>query len=296
MPFIDIDITRSLSGPEGPMVLKVAFKLESHEFVTLFGPSGAGKTSLLRMISGLMQPDEGRIIVDGEVWFDSAASVSLPPHRRRAGLVFQDYALFPHMTVRQNLEYGLSGKGDRGEAENLLKLAGLTDLKNRYPQSLSGGQKQRAALARALARRPELLLLDEPLSALDPEMRSRLQDVVLEFHRQFGVTTILVSHTPAEIFKLSQRVYMLDRGRIMRVGLPGEVFIGKKTSGKFKFEGEILAMEKDDVVVILTIGIGNNVVKVVATERDLGNLGVGGRVVVASKAFNPILYPTDLGE
>jgi len=278
------------------MVLHVAFKLESLEFVTLFGPSGAGKTSLLRMISGLMQPDEGRIIVDGETWFDSAADISLPPHRRRSGFVFQDYALFPHMTVRQNLEYGLSGKPDHAGIEELLKLAGLSDLKDRYPQSLSGGQKQRAALARALARRPELLLLDEPLSALDPDMRSRLQDVVLEFHRKFGVTTILVSHTPAEIFKLSQRVYMLDHGRIIRVGLPGEVFIGKKTSGKFKFEGEILAMEKDDVVFILTIGIGNNVVKVVATERDLGNLGVGSRVVVASKAFNPILYPADLGE
>jgi molybdate transport system ATP-binding protein len=294
--FADIDITKTLSGPDGPMALHVGLSLEPQEFITLFGPSGAGKTSVLRMVAGLMEPDEGRIVVDGEPWFDSTTHVSLPPNRRLAGLVFQDYALFPHMTVRQNLEYALPRGGISKEVSELLHLAGLDDLADRLPHSLSGGQKQRVALARALARKPRLLLLDEPLSALDPAMRSRLQDVVLDFHRQLGVTTILVSHTPAEIFKLSQRVYMLDGGRITRVGLPGEVFIGKKTSGKFKFEGEILAIERDDVVVIVTIGIGNNVVKVVASERDLGTLAVGSRVVVASKAFNPILYPTDLGE
>lgn len=288
---ISLNIQKRLIAADGNMDLSLNLQIREQDFVTLFGKSGAGKTTTLRILAGLADPDEGLIRVGEETWFDSREGINLPPQKRRIGLVFQDYALFPNMTVRKNLEYALEKRTERGIVEELLEIVGLKNLANRKPGALSGGQRQRVALARALVRRPKILLLDEPLSALDLEMRLKLQDELLNIHKQFKITTILVSHHFGEIFKLSNRVIVIERGKIARSGPPSEVFIGKKLSGKFKFEGEILGMEKNEVVYILTISIGNSLVKVIATEAEAQQLKIGDRVIVASKAFNPVLIP-----
>jgi molybdate transport system ATP-binding protein len=282
-------LRKRLLSPEGPMELDVAFSVEEGAFVSVFGPSGAGKTTLLRMLAGLTDPDGGSVRVNGETWYDGAGKFSLPARRRSIGFVFQDYALFPNMTVRGNLEFALDGNSDRGDVDRLLEMTGLSDLEDRKPDTLSGGQRQRAALARALARRPRLLLLDEPLSALDAATRQRLQDEILRLHREFGTTALLVSHDLPEVFKLSDRVFVMERGKIVKSGPPDEVFLRDRVSGKFRFTGDILEIRRDEVLCIVTALIGNNAVKVVVSREEAEELSVGDRVVVFSKAFNPII-------
>jgi molybdate transport system ATP-binding protein len=288
---INFRFTKQLITTEGTINLQVEQEIGEHDFVTLYGKSGAGKTTTLRILAGLITPGEGYIRVINDVWFDSRQGINLPPQERPIGFVFQNYALFPNMTVRKNLEYALVSRKDRHIVDELLEVVDLENLAHRKPDTLSGGQRQRVALARALVRRPKILLLDEPLSALDMEMRLKLQDAILNIHRRFNITTILVSHNFSEIFKLSNRVLIIHRGEIIKTGAPADVFIGKKLSGKFKFEGEILQKQKSDVVYILTVSIGNNLVKVIATEAEAAQLQTGDRVIVASKAFNPILIP-----
>jgi molybdate transport system ATP-binding protein len=195
------------------------------------------------------------------------------------------------MTVRKNLMYALGSHRDVEIVDTLLEMVDLKNLAARKPDTLSGGQRQRVALARALVRRPKILLLDEPLSALDMEMRLKLQDEILNLHKQFDMTTILVSHTLTEVFRLSHRVVVIDKGKIIKSGKPADVFIEKKLSGKYKFEGEILEMQQDDVVHILTLSIGNNVVKIIATDDEARGLRIGDKIIISSKAFNPILMP-----
>lgn len=286
---IRLKVAKRLHTATGNMDLKVDLAIQEHEFVTFFGKSGAGKTTLLRMLAGLTLPDAGSIEVGNSVWFDSAQRINLSPQKRRIGFVFQDYALFPNMTVRQNLVYALDKKQPHHSVDELLEMVDLTELKNRRSDTLSGGQKQRVALARALVRGPEILLLDEPLSALDAEMRVKLQDELLAIHRKFNITTIMVSHDSAEIFKLSNRVVVLDAGTIIRQGAPSEAFPGSSISGKFKFSGQITKIQKNDVVYLLTVMVGNNLINVVATDAEVQGLAVGARVIVASKAFNPII-------
>jgi len=286
---IEFAAQKHLHTTEGEIRLDVAFRVEAGEFITLFGKSGAGKTTLLRILAGLTEPEAGRIVVDGEVWLDSAAGIALPPQQRKVGFVFQDYALFPNMTVRGNLEFALDDGQDKQLVDELLDLTGLAELQGRKPAALSGGQRQRVALARALARKPRLLLLDEPLSALDGETRLRLQDEILKLHRLFGITTLIVSHDLAEVFKLSDRVLMLEQGRVAHDGKPAEVFGEHMLSGKFTFTGEVLKIEPNDVVFAVSVLVGNQIVKVIATAEEVAALAVGSKVMLLSKAFNPML-------
>jgi molybdate transport system ATP-binding protein len=286
---IRLKIKKRLFSAEGEMDLAVDMRVSEGDFVTLFGKSGAGKTTLLRILAGLDAPDEGVITVGEETWYDSAAELNLPPQRRRVGFLFQDYALFPNMTVRKNMEFALDKSHDRSAVDELLRTVGLTELSERLPDTLSGGQKQRVALARALVRRPKILLLDEPLSALDLQMRLKLQDELLDSHRRFGVTTLMVSHDLSEIFKLSDKVFMIENGGIVRSGTPSELFMQDELGGKFRFTGEVLRIEKDGVVHILTLLIGNSIVRVVGTDEEVRGLRTGDRIAVASKAFNPII-------
>lgn len=288
---IELAIKKRLHTAEGEILLEVAVSVATGEFATLFGKSGAGKTTLLRLIAGLARPDEGRIAVDGEVWFDSERGIDLPPQKRKVGFVFQDYALFPNMTVRANLEFALADKRERSWVDELLELAGLSELQQRKPDSLSGGQRQRVALARALARRPRLLLLDEPLSALDGETRLRLQDEILKLHRLFGTATLIVSHDLAEVFKLSDRVLALEKGRIARDGKPSEVFADRRSSGKFQLTGEVLDIEPNDVVYTVSVLVGNQIVKIIATAEEITALSPGAKVMLLTKAFSPMLIP-----
>lgn len=220
---IDIAITRKLSGPGGQMSLQFNSKIDSGEFVCVYGPSGAGKTSVLRMLAGLLTPDDGHIVTDNTTWFDKAKKVDLKPQLRNIGMVFQEYSLFPNMTVRGNLEFALKKESSADIVDELLQLTELEQLQDQKPALLSGGQKQRVALARALIRRPRLLLLDEPLSALDSVMQAKLQDYILRVHQQFSLTTILVSHDVFEVVKMSKRVLILEEGTIKRDGPPREV-------------------------------------------------------------------------
>jgi molybdate transport system ATP-binding protein len=284
-----LNVTKTLRSPGGEMMLDIDLSIEGRQFVTLYGESGAGKTSLLRMIAGLMEPDKGRIELNGRVLFDLKKEVKLSPQKRKVGLVFQDYALFPNLDVRQNLAYALEKREDTGIVDELIEMMELGELQSRKPITLSGGQQQRVALARALVRRPEILLLDEPLSALDRAMRLKLQDYILEVHRKFNLTTILVSHDIGEILKLSDRVLLLEKGKITREGTSSEFFANHRMSAKFQFTGEVISIEKEKVVYIVSVLIGMNLVKVIADESEIRDLLPGDKVVVASKAFNPII-------
>lgn len=221
---LEVDARATLAGPGGAFALGARFSARAGECVALVGPSGAGKSTLLRFIAGLATPASGRVVVDGTVWRDSARGVDVATRRRSIGFVFQDYLLFPNMTARGNVEYALGGRGRRAEAEALLASVGLDSLGDAYPERLSGGQKQRLALIRALARRPALLLLDEPLSALDPDMRARLQDEIARLRVRFATTTILVSHDVGEILRLADRVVRLDGGRVTFDGPTADAF------------------------------------------------------------------------
>jgi molybdate transport system ATP-binding protein len=220
---IEVKLTRKLFGANGEMNLSLDAIIQQGELVTIYGPSGAGKTSVLRMLAGLLKPDAGLIKFDGNVWFDSSKGIHRRPQLRNIGLVFQDYSLFPNMTVRGNLEFALQKGQSSGIVDDLLELTELRILADKNPATLSGGQKQRVALARALVRKPNLLLLDEPLSALDSVMQSKLQDYLLQVHAQFKLTTILVSHDISEVMKMSKRVLILENGRVEKDGAPGEV-------------------------------------------------------------------------
>lgn len=286
---IEIKLQKRLRSSEGEINLEVDKQIESGEFVTLFGKSGAGKTTILRILAGLLEPDSGKIVIEGECWLDTQARFSLSPQKRRVGFVFQNYALFPHMSVERNLLYALENKRDRHRVEEILEVMELGNLRQELPETLSGGQKQRVALARALVREPKLLLLDEPLSALDHSMRLKLQEELLRIQRHFGVTTLLVSHDLGEVFRLSTRVLEIVRGSIVRDGAPSEVFGGKQLSGKFRFSGEVLGIEKSDILYTLTILVGNEMVKVAVSEEEASELSDGCSVVIASKAFNPLV-------
>ena len=193
------------------------------------------------------------------------------------------------MTVRGNLEYALKDKKDEGLIDEFLEMVHLAELRNRKPDMLSGGQKQRVALIRALLRRPKIFLMDEPLSSLDSDLRLKLQDEILNIYHRFKIPTIFVTHDLSEIFKISNQIYILEQGKIVRAGKPSEIFGEDALSGKFKFVGNILELEKEDFLYIVTVQIGNNLTKVVATEEEAKDWRIGDRVLIATKAFNPII-------
>lgn len=206
------------------------FHLELHlevgaELLVLFGRSGAGKSLTLRAIAGLFRPASGRIALNGRVLFDARRGVNLPPQARRVGYVPQGYALFPHLTVFENVVYGLRGspREIRRQGMEWLERVGLVDLAGRRPHQLSGGQQQRVALARALAIHPDVLLLDEPLSALDAPTRSELQILIRNLQRQLRIPILFVTHNLAEAMLLADRIAVLEKGRLLQVGPPKDV-------------------------------------------------------------------------
>jgi molybdate transport system ATP-binding protein len=286
---ITVDIQKQLLGARGTFALDIKVSIAEGEFVTLFGDSGAGKTTLLRCLAGLETPDGGSIRVNGDTWFDGRSRVGV--QQRRVGYMFQDYALFPNMSVRGNIEFAQRPGADRTRASELIELMGLEALQARKPQTLSGGQQQRVALARALAAEPRLLLLDEPFSALDHQTRLRLQEEVLRLQRRFAITVIMVSHDVSEVYRLSSRVLILEAGRVTREGAPMAIFGAGQSGGKFSFAGEILAIEAADVVFSVTLLVGNQIVRVIATAEEAQALKPGDRVTLLSKAFNPVLVP-----
>jgi molybdate transport system ATP-binding protein len=220
---IDLHLTKAIYTAEGHEILEVELQIPRYGFVAIFGKSGVGKTTLLRMIAGLEKPDNGFIRIHNETWFDSSSKINLKPQKRNIGFVFQDYALFPNMTVKEHLLYAQYYR-EKDYVSELLDTFHLKGLCERKPGKLSGGQKQRLATARALARKPQILLLDEPLSALDSETRENLQFELLQAHRKYKATTLLVSHDIPEISRMADYVYVIEQGKISRKGSPKEVF------------------------------------------------------------------------
>lgn len=279
-----IKTKKPLHGSNGKMNLDIDIEIKEGDFVALAGESGAGKTTLLRILAGLEEA-EGFIEVGGEVWLDGTKA--LAPQHRKIGFVFQDYALFANMSVEENL---LFISKDKALASHLLKVTELTHLKDRLPNTLSGGQKQRVSLCRALMNRPKLLLMDEPLSALDPAMRTKLQHEILALHKEFGTTTIMVSHDPSEIYRLSKRVLVLEQGKILSDGTAKEVLLRTTGSAKFSFEGELLDIVKMDVIYVAIIAIGQQLVEVVISHEESQSLCIGDVVNVSTKAFSPHVF------
>lgn len=223
-----VDIEKNL----GAFRLNVQFEA-GDETLALLGASGCGKSMTLKCIAGIERPDRGRIVVDGVTLFDSEKKIDLTPQQRRTGLMFQSYALFPHMTVLQNLRAGANREPDRAKRDAavaaVLARFGLAELAGRYPRQLSGGQQQRVALARILVSDPQILLLDEPFSALDSHLRFRLEQDLRQVIRRFGKTVLLVSHDRDEVFRLSDRIAVMDGGRIQALGGKHAVFADPQT-------------------------------------------------------------------
>jgi molybdate transport system ATP-binding protein len=212
---LSFQVQKRLRAGDRVFQLDAAYQVKEGAFLGIRGASGSGKTTLLRCLAGLYRPDSGRVQMGADAWFSATEGVFLPPQRRSIGFVFQEYALFPNMTVQGNVLYAT---GDRNRTQELLELTHLVDVARHFPSELSGGQKQRTALARALGRNPRLLLLDEPLSALDEDLRQSLGDELCRIQRETGVTAILVSHSRSEISRMCTETLELADGRIIGGG------------------------------------------------------------------------------
>lgn len=265
---IKLSVQKILNFSNGKMPLDIDLNIQKGEFIGLYGSSGAGKTSLLRILAGLLEANQGEIIVENNVWFSSFSKVNLKPQHRQVGFVFQDYALFPNMTVKENLQFALKKEQDKRIVEELIELTELGSFQNAKPALLSGGQQQRVALARALVQQPKLLLLDEPLSALDRNMRHQLQDYLLKTHQTYEVTTILVSHDVDELSKLTDRVVELEQGKIIRIEKANVLF----EPSKHELRGKIVAIEEINHQYRLTIKIGENQIKVFRPKNKNYNI------------------------
>ena len=287
---IKIDIKLPINTAKGKKQLELNTCLKANEITAIFGESGAVKTTLLKIIAGLIKPEFGRIEVGDELWLDTQKNVNLAIQKRKIGFVFQDYALFPNMSVKENISYAATSKQ---KVEELLSLMNLENLAKIYPKNLSGGQAQRVALARALAREPQILLLDEPLSALDFKMRSFLQDELVKILQHFKITTLLVSHDLAEIYKLSHRILELSDGKIIKDARTNEFFTSSNLSAKLRLSATLLEIKKSDILMIFTLLLNQDIVKITLSEeeflRTYKNVKIGDTLLLSIKAFNPII-------
>jgi molybdate transport system ATP-binding protein len=224
----------------GALDLDLTVAVAPSECLAIAGPSGAGKTSLLRVAAGLLEPEHGLVEAGGETWLDTRRGVDLPPERRRCGYLFQEYALFPHLSAWQNVAYPLRGSDRRQRATALLDRFGMSDLADARPRTLSGGERQRVALARALAREPDVLLLDEPLSALDARTRAGAVRELGALLRDADVPAVLVTHDFAEAAALGDRVAIVDAGRLLQEGTPSELAAAPQSAFVADFTGAVV--------------------------------------------------------
>jgi ABC-type sulfate/molybdate transport systems ATPase subunit len=271
---------------------RLEVELEVERTVALVGPSGAGKSSVLRAVTGLARPSAGRIALDGDVWFDAARKLFLRPDERRVGLVFQEYALFPHMSVRQNIAYA-----GRGRVDEFLERFRITQLAEARPTELSGGERQRVALARALAREPGVLLLDEPLSALDANTKVAVRAELHELLREFGLPTLLVTHDYEDAASLADQVGVIVEGKLRQLATPQEMVAHPADGFVAAFTGANLlegtAHRREDELTVVTLESGE---VVYSSDPGEGPVGVVvypwevlvGKVHQADSALNVI--------
>lgn len=263
MAFLEIAELRKTFGQQN-VVERFNLAIERGEFVSFLGPSGCGKTTTLRMVAGFETPSSGAIRIDGR------DITPLRPNQRNVGMVFQSYALFPNMTVAENVAFGLKvAKRPVAEiaprVEEMLKLIKLPQLGGRFPYQLSGGQQQRVALARALAIKPKVLLLDEPLSALDAKIRVSLREEIRGLQRSLGITTIYVTHDQEEALSMSDRIVVMNEGKVEQIGTPFEIYNFPRTRFVASFVGTL------------------NILRAAIVDRPAGRLAVDGQQIVASR-------------
>ena len=260
--------------------------LEVSRTVALVGPSGAGKTSVLRVVSGLAEPSRGRVALDGEAWLDRALGFSLPPEHRRVGLVFQDYALFPHLSVRGNVAFGAAGR----PVEPLLERFRIAHLAAAHPGELSGGERQRVALARALARDPAVLLLDEPLAALDAHTKTQVRHELAELLRGLELPTLLVTHDYEDAASLADEVGVLVDGRLRQLGPPADLVAHPRDAFVASFTGANLlrgrARRGDGSLTAIRLAGGEELLSVDEAEGEVGVVVYPWEVAVA-RAHEP---------
>ena len=285
-PFLRFHATKLLHTAHGPQLFDTSFELPQGQTLAIYGPSGAGKTTLLRILAGLTPADSGKIVVANETWLDTQHRIDLPTPHRSIGFVFQDFALFPNLTVRGQLEYALPAKNDKTIVDELLALMELEELQHRRPAQLSGGQQQRIAIARAIARRPRLLLLDEPLSALDDEMRHKLQEYLLKIQHHYRLTTLLVSHHLPDIFRLSTNVIQMQKGRIDRQGPPAKVFVDKP---HITIAGTIIDLIPSGDAFLVRIDCAGTTIRLTIPAAKAATLQPGHTVTITSTLLNPEL-------
>ena len=287
-----VQVKQLLKRFEGGVVAVdgISFDIQHGELVTLLGPSGCGKTTTLRLIAGLEVPDEGEIAFDDVVVTSTERGIFVPPEQRRAGMVFQSYAIWPHMTVFANVAYPLRVRGVKGvevrtSVQEMLGAVGLLGLENRLATQLSGGQQQRVAIARALVGQPALLLLDEPLSNLDAKLRAHTRVELRQLQQKFGITSIYVTHDQVEAMVLSDRVIVMDAGAIQQVGTPREIYTRPVNQFVADFVGfnnfiPAAVLERDDGALVVRPVPDGPVLRCSAT----GAIAQDSEIIVAARS------------
>jgi iron(III) transport system ATP-binding protein len=235
-------LTKTYSDSDAKAIDGIAFQVEAGKIFTLLGPSGCGKTTTLRCIAGLEKPDDGEISLSGDVVYSGQSRVFVHPSKRKIGMVFQSYAIWPHMTVFQNVAYPLKGRGlSRSEVRTrtleALKMVNLEGLEDRPAPKLSGGQQQRVALARAIAAEPKVFLFDEPLSNLDAKLREEMRGQILDLQRKLGVTSLYVTHDQIEALSMSDLIAVMDQGKIVEIGVPRDIYLHPNSRFAAQFVG-----------------------------------------------------------
>ncbi|MEM9859449.1 MAG: ATP-binding cassette domain-containing protein [Bacteroidota bacterium] len=277
-------INKRLATADGYKEFQFDFEVPSGSFTAICGASGAGKTSLLRMISGLMRPDKGQIIYNKEIWFDQVKGLFKPIRKREVGFVFQDYTLFPNMTVMENLKFALSKEATIDLINQVITVMDLEGLIQYKPAYLSGGQQQRVALARAIVQKPKMLLLDEPLSALDISTQLKLEKYILKVHEELQCTTLFVGHDIDQIIRMADHVLVIKDQRVTSSASPYETFT-TNTLNSTHLNGSIVNIRSEKHTTIASIAIGSDMVQVTLNEKD--NFSVGDEVLLKSNTFNP---------
>jgi len=302
MPAVIFDqVTKEFAGGAVRAVDRVSFEVHEGELLVLLGPSGCGKTTSLRMIAGLEEPDEGEVTIDGTLVSSPTRNVFVPTERRGIGMVFQSYAIWPHMTVFENVAFPLRARRARRAAiadkvEGALALVGLEGFAQRSATQLSGGQQQRVALARALVFEPRLLLLDEPLSNLDAKLRVRMRTELKELQRRTGITSVFVTHDQAESMALADRVVVMRQGHVEQIGTPEEIYEAPATRFVSEFVGSINFLPAEvsrelapDGIVSLRFGDGSRAIS--CEWRGAAAPAVGQQMLVSVRPENLTLRP-----